>query len=268
MFSKKQGIRHQATKAQKNRINGSTLFLRAFVPLRRFYVPGRRRHVVGRACLALLTSVFLIVPLARADERILDYHSDIEVFPDGPMQVTETIRVRAEKQEIKRGIYRDFPTDYRDRLGNRYRVGFEVVDVGRDGRAEDWHTQPIANGVRVYVGNKNVYLDSGDYTYALTYRTNRQLGFFDDHDELYWNVTGNFWSFPIDQARARVVLPEGVPAEQLAAEAYTGAMGAQGSDYRASVGYDGSVQFATTRRFATAVRLPAPPSIRGAQERL
>ena len=250
MFSKKQGIRHQATKAQKNRINGSTLFLRAFVPLRRFYVPGRRRHVVGRACLALLTSVFLIVPLARADERILDYHSDIEVFADGSMQVTETIRVRAEKQEIKRGIYRDFPTDYRDRLGNRYRVGFEVVDVGRDGRAEDWHTQPIANGVRVYVGNKNVYLDSGDYTYALTYRTNRQLGFFDDHDELYWNVTGNFWSFPIDQASARVVLPEGVPAEQLAAEAYTGAMGAQGSDYRASVGYDGSVQFATTRRFA------------------
>ena len=131
MFSKKQGIRHQATKAQENRINGSTLFLRAFVPLRRFYVPGRRRHVVGRACLALLTSVFLIVPLARADERILDYHSDIEVFADGSMQVTETIRVRAEKQEIKRGIYRDFPTDYRDRLGNRYRVGFEVVDVGQ-----------------------------------------------------------------------------------------------------------------------------------------
>ena len=84
----------------------------------------------------------LFVPLvfsAMADERILDYQSDIEVFVDGSMQVTETIHVRAEQKEIKRGIYRDFPTDYKDRFGNRYRVGFEVLEAQRDGRPENWH---------------------------------------------------------------------------------------------------------------------------------
>jgi uncharacterized membrane protein YgcG len=249
MSSQNQSVNHQDTKSPGKNIKSSSAFLRVLVPWRRLFSDERKRHVVWRACLVLLAFIFMFAPLARAEERILDYYSDIKVFADGSMQVTETIRVRAEKVEIKRGIYRDFPTDYRDRLGNRYRVGFEVVEVRRDGLAEDWHTQSIANGVRVYVGNKNVYLESGDYDYTLTYRTNRQLGFFADHDELYWNVTGNFWSFPIDKVRARVVLPEGIPIEQLLPEAYTGPLGAKGQDYSASVDYDGSVQFATTRSF-------------------
>jgi uncharacterized membrane protein YgcG len=187
---------------------------------------------------------------AFAQERILSYHSDIEVFADSSMQVVETIRVRAEQKEIKRGIYRDFPTDYKDRFGNRYRVGFEVVEVTRDGRSESWHSKPQGKGVRVYVGNKNVHLDSGDYTYAITYRTNRQLGFFDDHDELYWNVTGNHWNFPIESVSARVILPEGLRSERLEPEAYTGPLGAQGQDYRTNVAYDGSVHFEATRAFS------------------
>ncbi|MEJ2491126.1 MAG: DUF2207 domain-containing protein [Desulfuromonadales bacterium] len=198
----------------------------------------------------VLVLLILFSGSAYSEERILDYHSDIEVFPDGAMQVTETIRVRAARQDIKRGIYRDFPTDYRDRFGNRYRVGFDVIDVRRDGRPEGWHTQSITDGVRVYMGRKEVSLESGDYTYALTYRTNRQLGFFDDHDELYWNVTGNFWHFPIDKASATVVLPPDVPAARITCEAYTGPRGAQGQDYTATVADDGTIRFATTRPFA------------------
>ena len=206
--------------------------------------------MIRRMCLLLGLLLAIALP-ASAAERILSYHSEIEVFADGGMQVTETIRVRSEQQEIKRGIYRDFPTDYKDRLGNRYRVGFEVVEVTRDGLPEGWHSEPQGNGVRVYMGRKTTYLDSGDYSYALTYRTSRQLGFFDDHDELYWNVTGNHWSFPIDQVTARVTLPEGVPVERLAPEAYTGLPGAQGQDYRTTVDYDGRVHVETTRAFTT-----------------
>jgi uncharacterized membrane protein YgcG len=197
-----------------------------------------------------LVLLLALVPSAMAEERILRYQSDIEVFADGSMQVTETIRVRAEQKEIKRGIYRDFPTDYKDRFGNRYRVGFEMLEAKRDGHSENWHTKTQGKGVRVYLGDKNVYLDKGDYSYTITYRTNRQLGFFDDHDELYWNVTGNHWSFPIESVSARVTLPAGLRSKQLEQEAYTGPLGAKGQDYSASVDYDGSVRFETTRAFA------------------
>jgi uncharacterized membrane protein len=40
-------------------------------------------------------------------------------------------------------------------------------------------------------------------------------------DELYWNVTGNSWTMPIDRVQARVVLPDGVTPTRTAV--YTGA---------------------------------------------
>jgi hypothetical protein len=198
----------------------------------------------------LLISLILIFSGSSATfgaEAILDYHSDIQVQRDGSMIVTETIRVQAEGNRIKRGIYRDFPTTYKDRFNNRYRVEFDLLAVQRDGHSEPHHTESLSNGIRIYAGASNVFLKSGVYSYTLRYRTNRQLGFFDDHDELYWNVTGNGWAFPIQQASARVTLPPGIPAEQITTEAYTGPQGAQGSAYQSKVDYDGSARFNTTR---------------------
>lgn len=191
-----------------------------------------------------------VVQAVHAREEIRDFHSAIQIAADGSMRVTETLRVRAEGRQIKRGIYRDFPTDYRDRYGNRYRVGFEVLAVLRDGNREDYHTERQGNGVRVYIGNKNRYLKTGEYTYTLTYRTTRQLGFFKDHDELYWNVTGNDWAFPILAASAVVLPPPGVPIDKLRPEGYTGLLGAKGQDYQARVDDTGKVLFATTRALA------------------
>ncbi len=184
---------------------------------------------------------------AFAVERILSFDSIIQVNDDGSMRVTELIRVRAEGKQIKRGIYRDFPTKYKDRHGANYVVDFEVLAVSRDGRPEPYFTKPLKNGVRTYIGNKNVYLGSGEYTYALTYRTNRQLGYFEGHDELYWNVTGNGWSFPIDYASATVILPSGVPMDAVRHEGYTGPQGSKGADYSSVIGEDDRLVFETTR---------------------
>lgn len=194
-----------------------------------------------------LALLLLLVTAALADERILSFHSEIVVLQDGSQQVTETIRVRAEGQQIRQGIYRDFPTDYKDRIGNRYRVGFEVLGANRDGHPENYFTQPQGNGVRIYLGRKGVFLSPGNYAYELTYRTDRQLGFFADHDELYWNVTGNGWDFPIDRVSARVLLPEGIPSDELQADGYTGPIGSKSQDYQASIDYTGEVTFTGTR---------------------
>ncbi len=79
-----------------------------------------------------LLACLLPVSLA-ADERILDYRSDIRVEPAGELLVTETIRVRAEGRDIRRGIYRDFPTRYRDRWGNHVTAAFDPLAVRRNG---------------------------------------------------------------------------------------------------------------------------------------
>jgi hypothetical protein len=108
------------------------------------------------ACLAgfVILALVLCAPASAQDpaERILSFKSRITVNPDGTMLVTETIRVSTVGDQIKRGIYRDFPTRYKDRRGNSYVVGFEVKEVRRDNAPEDYHTESLSNGVRVYIG--------------------------------------------------------------------------------------------------------------------
>jgi uncharacterized membrane protein YgcG len=194
------------------------------------------------ACLGLL-----LAATAAADERILDFQSDIVVMQDGWIQVTETIRVRAESHRIQRGIYRDFPTEYADKFGNRYEVDFEPLAVLRNAAPEDFHVQRVGRGWRVYFGHANRLVQPGVHTYAFRYKANRMLGFFDDHDELYWNVTGFDWAFPIDEAGAIVSLEFDVPAGAITHEAYTGPLGASNRDYRSRVDADGRAHFASTK---------------------
>jgi uncharacterized membrane protein YgcG len=185
-----------------------------------------------------------------ASEEILDYHSDIRVQQDASLLVQETIRVRSAAVDIRHGIYRDFPTRYKDRLGNRYVIHFAVVEVTRDGRAEKFHMQEQTNGERIYVGDENVMLAPGEYTYALTYTANREIGFFADHDELYWNVTGSGWLFPIAHATATVTLPENIPASSIQTDGYTGPQGARGKAFTASLGTGSAVSFVCTQPLA------------------
>jgi len=196
----------------------------------------------------LLGWVLLSMPsAARASshEVIVHFKSDIVVHADATLTVTETIKVRAAHRKIKRGIYRDFPTTYHDRHGNKVRVGFEIRSVMRDGKPEAYHGEAIRNGRRVYMGKKDVFINKGVHTYTLTYRTDRQIGYFKKFDELYWNVTGNDWAFPIERAEAVVSLPGGANVTQR--DAYTGRRGAKGRDSNQGTSASGKAFFATSR---------------------
>ena len=164
------------------------------------------------------------------------------------MTVTERITVISTGQEIKRGIVREFPTTYKDRYGNTVRVGFEIVEIRRGGQPEPYHTEKVSNGVKIFIGQREVFLQPGQHTFIITYKTDRQLGYFQDYDELYWNVTGNGWNFPIDAAQAVVELPAGAKIQQFAA--YTGPFGAKEQDYRVSHDGAGNIVFTTTRGLA------------------
>ena len=212
--------------------------------------PGNRARaaVVGVAAAVILGLVLIGSGIAAAaSETILSFASHIIVDPDASMRVTEIITVVSAGDQIKRGIYRDFPTTYKDHAGNKYTVGFAILAVARDGKPEAYHTEALSNGIRIYMGRKEYLLPPGEYTYTLTYRTDRQLGFFKDHDELYWNVTGNGWNFSIETASATVVLPPGVPADKMVLEGYTGPTRAKGQNFTAEV-TPSTARQQTTRR--------------------
>ncbi|MEI8012982.1 MAG: DUF2207 domain-containing protein, partial [Candidatus Omnitrophota bacterium] len=174
--------------------------------------------------------------------------SDVEVRRDSVVVVTETIRVKAEGKDIRRGIYRDFPTLYEGEWGGS-RTGFNVVGVRRDGISEAFRCEALANGWRVYIGRADVSLPSGEYTYELRYETNRQINFTNpDFDQFYWNVTGNGWNFIIDQASVTVHLPGEALAAIRRLDGFTGPQGAQGQAYQCGRDKENNLDCQTTAR--------------------
>ena len=99
--------------------------------------------------------------------------------------------------------------------------------------------------MRVRIGRAEANLSTGEHEYVIRYRTTRQIGFFADYDELYWNATGTGWTFAIDSAEARITLPEAVPFRQSAF--YTGPQGARGRDAAIVEQRPGHIVFRTTR---------------------
>ena len=201
-----------------------------------------RRHI-------LLALALAAVP-AAAQERITGYDTGIQIRQDGSIDVTERISVRAEGNQIRRGIYRDFPTRYRDRLGNRVRVQLEVLGVERNGVMEPWFTERKSNGVRINTGNDDFLPVPADYTYTIRYRTTRQLGFFDGFDELYWNAIGTGWIFPVEKGSVEIRLPASASPDSLRLDGYTGPQGAQGKPFNASVAEPGVARYELTAPLA------------------
>lgn len=179
----------------------------------------------------IITAVLFILSLASwayTPEKIYHFDSKIKVQTNGVLKVTETITVQVNGQQIKRGIFRTFPTIYYTENGGRKIVKFEVQSVKRNGSKEPYHMENINNGKVVYIGSKSNYLKDGIHKFEIQYITDRQILFQKEKDELVWNATGNYWDFNIDSVSATVYLPEKAQIHDL--HGYSGEQGAKGCD--------------------------------------
>ncbi|MDR3475318.1 MAG: DUF2207 domain-containing protein [Devosia sp.] len=178
--------------------------------------------VLRRLLLAVLVFAGLTLP-ALAAEQITAFDSHVVLDRDGTVEVTEAIGVNAEGDRIRHGIFRDIFTVLRNADGSKFYATLSVTGVTRDGQAEPYTTEGINNGERIRIGSADTYVDPGPHVYSIHYTMTRMARFFPDHDELYWNATGNFWDFPILRATATIELPKGAVISNLAA--YTGPVG-------------------------------------------
>jgi uncharacterized membrane protein YgcG len=186
----------------------------------------------------------------NTEERIMSFHAAIGIDTTGLVKITETIRVYANGSQIRRGIFRSIPVYRKDKSGKKQRIDIEVLSVRKNGAEEDYHTETKGDDFVIYIGNKNLLLDPGAYTYQVTYQSKGHIGFFEGYDELYWNVTGNEWVFPIEQASATLFLPPGAQVKNTAC--YTGVTGATDHDCDLTYTANGAPVFTTSKSLAAA----------------
>lgn len=174
---------------------------------------------------------FILLPFFAFSqaERIEDFSADIKIQEKGDIIVTETMTVYSTGDIFKRGIVRQLPTQKKDKAGNRSSVKYDLLSVEKDGLPSKYHTKNSGGNFEIYVGEKSVFLSPNkSYTYQLTYRVEHTIGFFENYDELYWNVTGLDWVIPIDSASAVIHLPLG--ANEVQSACYTGGFGSTSTD--------------------------------------
>lgn len=199
--------------------------------------------VIAAALLALLYTA----SFAYAEEVITDYRQNISISSDSTLTVTENITARVENINITHGIIRYFPVTYQNENGSETNIIFDVDTVMLDGRAEQFTTEEDGNYIKIKIGSGNRTIRPGLHTFTIRYTALREVGFFDSHDELYWNVTGNYWTFPIEKASCTVALPNRAAGTGFnSIEWYVGSSGEKGVKSDAELTASNGV--VTTRR--------------------
>ena len=167
-----------------------------------------------------------ITPSPRTyDFTINRFFSDILIKEDSSVTVKETIEV--EFHRPRHGIYRDIPYRYRDDLGKTTETPTRILSVTNESQGS-WKHKVDHQGpmVHIRIGDPKKFVE-GRQTYVITYQVESVLLYFEDHDEFYWNVTGNGWPAPIREAAAKVLIMGRKKGGPIRAACYTGPLGSR-----------------------------------------
>jgi hypothetical protein len=171
-------------------------------------------------CLSLILSG---VSSAQA-EVIRKFESVVRLQKNATLGVTESILMDFGNQN-KHGIFRDIPVEYK-RHDKTYTIDLKVLSVtGATGQPLTVKVSRKGYNVDIRIGDANKTV-TGKQLYNIHYQVKRAINFFDGKPEVYWNVTGNNWPFPIEKATGKFIPPPGISIDKLRVKAFYGPMGA------------------------------------------
>ena len=167
----------------------------------------------------------------KAQEGITSFTAELRIDTLGKLTVTENITINAEGYIFKRGIFRKIPEYRKDKNGQSVYNRIKVISVLQDGQQAEHKESSKESLLEIRIGSADKFLTDGLHNYEITYSVENQVGFFDNYDELYWNVTGNDWGFNIDAVSCTMYMPSG--ASVIQNSCYTGVSGSTASDCKA-----------------------------------
>jgi uncharacterized membrane protein len=197
-----------------------------------------QRHF-ARMLLPILAALLLFASrsfaLATKQLIIEDFHSEVLVMPDASIDVTETIRAHFFGLGWH-GLYRSIPVEYVTPQGFNYSLFLRVKGV-TDGQGHplkfETSRERQYRKLKIYIPDP----DNSVKTVAIEYTVSDALRFPEDHDEFYWNVTGDEWTAPIQAASARIILPE--KTTNIRANVFTGAYRSRAQDADVEIAANG-----------------------------
>jgi uncharacterized membrane protein len=168
-------------------------------------------------------SLLVFVPHAHAEE-IKNFSALYSIQKDGTVNVQERIQYDF-GTALKHGIYRTTPLVKTNEDNKKFRMTVSDVRVTDEKFAAytvaDSSTEDELN-LRIGDADRTI---SGIHMYTIQYTVSGALTYYSDHDEFYWNVTGNGWVVPITRSSGTVQFPETIPESDIKMKCFTGQQG-------------------------------------------
>lgn len=184
----------------------------------------------------ILTSLFILFSScyrSLAQEKIDNFYTKIAVEKSGQIKVVETLNYDFGSVQ-RHGIYRDIDRIKINENGKRYVLEIFIQSVTDEvGKAYKYSTTTTKDSYQVKIGDADT-LVTGKNTYNITYIVSGALTYFSEHQELYWNATGDRWEIPILNASTQVQFSESVGNTLLDVVCYTGLKGSTESNCQTS----------------------------------
>ncbi len=178
-------------------------------------------------------------------EEITSFDTHLDIQSDGALQVKEQIEYDF-GSAYRHGIYRTIPFTKVNSKGQTYVMnigGFSVADQASVPYTYDVSTEQQSKKIKIGDADKTI---TGPHTYAISYTVGGALTYFSDHDELYWNVTGDQWAYPIKDATAEISLPSNVAPSDIRMSCFVGHSGSK--EASCSTSYDHGIAKITSNR--------------------
>ena len=198
----------------------------------------RSRSFVSGALLTLALLLACGMPAWARSYHISKFNSVIHVEDDGSARIEEQITFAFSGEY--HGIYRDIPVDYPGPSGSNYTLFIKVGAITDDSGAKLKVEKKTSGGflhLKIYVPGAT----DATRTVNIEYSVANGTRFFEDHDEFYWNVTGNDWPVRIEQASATIYFPADTSGK-LQAQAFEGVYGSSKHASAAVTGPSASVE--------------------------
>jgi uncharacterized membrane protein len=162
-------------------------------------------------------------------EEIRSFVASYTIQKEGTVQAEERIQYDFGSAE-RHGIYRYIPKITENSEGKKYEMSVSDIRVTDElGSPYAFVTTSSGDQINIKIGDANKTV-SGVHTYNIQYLLSGAITYFSDHDELYWNVTGNGWAVPIGSASATVSFPQAIPQSDIKMICYTGSAGSTGQN--------------------------------------
>lgn len=162
--------------------------------------------------LLLAIALFLLLLAAPATVHadvnnftITDFTADETLTRDDPQGVLHIVeRINVDFTDYNHGILRAVPNRYK---GYTLKLHINAV-TSTSGAPAQYTTYEESGNTVLKIGDPNRTV-TGAQEYTIDYAVHNVIGFYDNHDELYWDVNGDQWGQPVTHVAVTLHLPHG-----------------------------------------------------------